>query len=194
MKNILYLLFILLCFSCKKASTTTNNNNNNNNTEPTVTGKYYVKYKLDSTWHIAQDNNDQHGEDVDWGVRWSSAGDDILLDFADLERSGGLETKAAILALQGKTFTFNSYASTDIAGITSHTIGFESYSIGPGNLGTLQVTTVTDLNREDSNTGESLLEMSGTFTNAMVQMDPPAGGLKTITHGTFKVLVETDIY
>ncbi|MDB5228647.1 MAG: hypothetical protein JWN78_2840 [Bacteroidota bacterium] len=189
MKNIIYLLAFLICFSCKKSSTTTNNNNNNN-TEPTVTGKYYVKYKLDGKWYLSQENEDQHADQETGAVTWTDGS--FVISLGSFYMPSGLATKSSILALQGQTFTFDYTTGSNIASIGSQTLAFDSYYVGATNTGTLHVNTVTDLNKVDSYSNESMLEMTGTFTNAKVEMD--AGGTKTVTDGSFKILVGTEIY
>lgn len=188
MKKYSYLIAVVLFISCNKTSTGPTTYDK----EPTVTAKYFLKYKLDDKWVLVQNNLDDHVDKCSYCISWWDG--DITLEIDEFFPRPGLVTKANILALKGRQVTFSGDTLENFAVLKSSTTNFSSGMSGLNSSSVVaNITNVTDLNKLDDNTDESILVIEGNFTNLKVK-DYDVDKIYTVTNGTFKLPVGTSIY
>jgi hypothetical protein len=185
MKKFIPFLLTLFLFACKQDST---DPIIIDDSEPKVTEKYYLKFKIEDKWYLYQHSIDNFVPVNSGGLFWRY-NQSYLEVFMPIVGEFGKED---MVALKGKSFYFgdNEYWVNLYENALSPVDPDNFESVGDEtNKGVLIVNDVVFVRNSTDFNGEFVYKIKGTMEN--VKMKFKDGSIKYLTNGTFEFQVGT---
>ncbi len=185
MKKFIPFLLTLFLFACKQDTDPIVIDDS----EPKVTEKYYLKYKIEDKWYLSQHSVDNFVPISNSNVFWYYQNSYLRIE---LPIEGNFDNED-MMAMKGKSFLFKSLGDDNNA-FLAETESFDGkYNFNSvydeTNDGVLKVNDVIFVTNNPNYIGELIYKIKGTIENVKIKFSD--GSIKYLTNGTFEFHVST---